>query len=161
MTKAICPGSFDPVTFGHLDIIQRAATTFDEVIVAIMPNPRKQALFTVEERLAMLRESTRDIRGVTVATADGLLVDFARARGALVIVKGLRPIQDFEYEWQMGMVNKELADDIETFFLMSRKEYSYLSSSIVREIAAFGRDVESLVPAGVAARMREKYSQRS
>lgn len=159
MTIAICPGSFDPVTLGHLDIIGRSARTFDRVVVAILTNPRKQALFTMDERLDMLRESTASMPNVTVAAAEGLLVDFARAQGAQVIVKGLRPIQDFEYEWQMGMVNMELAGDIETFFLMSRKEFSYLSSSIVRELAGFGRDVESLVPAHVAARLREKFRQ--
>ena len=158
MTKAICPGSFDPVTLGHLDIVRRAARTFDQVVVTVLANPRKQALFSVEERLEMLRESTADIPNVSVASADGLLVDFARQVGAQVIVKGLRPIQDFEYEWQMGMVNKELASDIETYFLMSRMVFSHLSSSIVRELSAFGRDVDTLVPPGVAERLRRKFS---
>lgn len=159
MRKAICPGSFDPVTNGHLDIIERAATTFDHVIVAILTNPRKQPLFTVEERLEMLGESVQHLPNVSVVAATGLLVDFARAQGAQAIVKGLRPIQDFEYEWQMGMVNKDLDPGVETYFLMSRKEFSYLSSSIVRELAAYGgRNIDDLVPAGVARRLRQKFS---
>ncbi len=160
MTTAICPGSFDPVTNGHLDIISRAARTFDRVIVAILTNPRKQPLFTVNERLEMLRESVQDLPNVTVTSGQGLLVDFARDQGAQVIVKGLRPIQDFEYEWQMGMVNQRLDDAIETVFLMSRPEYSYLSSSIVRELASYGEDVAGLVPPPVARRVREKFAQR-
>lgn len=158
MKKAICPGSFDPVTNGHLDIIRRAARTFDHVTVAILTNPRKQPLFTVEERLEMLNECTRDLPNVSVAASEGgLLVEFARAQGAQAIVKGLRPIQDFEYEWQMGMVNMELNDEIETYFLMSRKEYSYLSSSIVRELASLGGKLDLLVPPNVEARLRQKF----
>lgn len=159
MRKAICPGSFDPVTNGHLDIIGRAAGTWDHVIVAVLSNPRKQPLFTVDERLDMIREAISRWPNVSVASSEGLLVDFARSHGAQVIVKGLRPIQDFEYEWQMGMVNKELDEGIETYFLMSRKEYSYLSSSIIRELAYHGRQIESLVPPHVAVRLREKYGQ--
>jgi pantetheine-phosphate adenylyltransferase len=159
LKKAICPGSFDPVTNGHLDIIRRAARTFEHVIVAILTNPRKQPLFTVEERLDMLRECTREMPNVSVMTNEGgLLVEFARAQGAQAIVKGLRPIQDFEYEWQMGMVNMELNDEIETYFLMSRKEYSYLSSSIVRELAGLGVKLDSLVPSLVEERLRQKFS---
>ncbi|HEY8345875.1 MAG TPA: pantetheine-phosphate adenylyltransferase [Symbiobacteriaceae bacterium] len=160
MKKAICPGSFDPVTNGHLDIITRAARTFDHVIVAVLNNPRKQALFTVEERLEMLREAVKELPNVSVASADGLLVDFAREQGAEVIVKGLRPHQDFEYEWQMGMVNKRLNPNIETYFLMSRMEYSYLSSSIVRELASYGGDVTNLVPPGVAERLYKKFGRK-
>lgn len=158
MKKAICPGSFDPVTNGHLDIITRAARTFDHVVVAILTNPRKQPLFNLQERLDMLREVTRDLPNVSVSSAEGLLVEFARSVGAEAIVKGLRPIQDFEYEWQMGMVNKQLNDEIETYFLMSRKEYSYLSSSIVRELAAYKGNVEGLVPDTVAQRLHAKFN---
>ncbi|HWI60317.1 MAG TPA: pantetheine-phosphate adenylyltransferase [Symbiobacteriaceae bacterium] len=159
MKKAICPGSFDPVTYGHLDIIRRAARTFDHVTVAILHNPRKAPLFTLEERVEMLKECTADLPNVSVDSATGgLLVEFARSKGAQAIVKGLRPIQDFEYEWQMGMVNMQLNDDIETYFLMSRSEYSYLSSSIVRELASFGGKLEGMVPASVEARLREKFS---
>jgi pantetheine-phosphate adenylyltransferase len=158
LRKAICPGSFDPVTNGHLDIVERAAATFDHVVVAVLTNPRKTPLFTVEERLEMLREATAHMPNVSVAAASGLLVEFAREQGCQAIVKGLRPIQDFEYEWQMGMVNRDLDSGIETFFLMSRMEYSYLSSSIVRELASFGRSIEGFVPPGVAARLREKFA---
>lgn len=158
MRKAICPGSFDPVTHGHLDIIGRAARTWDHVMVAVLTNPRKQPLFRAEERVEMLRESLAHLPNVTIASSEGLLVDVARAQGALAIVKGLRPIQDFEYEWQMGMVNMGLDDSIETYFLMSRMEYSHLSSSIVRELASHGRSVDALVPSGVAQRLREKFS---
>jgi pantetheine-phosphate adenylyltransferase len=155
--KAICPGSFDPVTNGHLDVIERAAAQFDEVIVAILTNPRKQALFSADERLEMLGESLRHLPNVRAVRAEGLLVELARREGARAIVKGLRPIQDFEYEWQMGMVNRELDESIETFFLMSRKEYSYLSSSIVRELAAHYAKLAGLVPVGVEERLRQKF----
>jgi pantetheine-phosphate adenylyltransferase len=157
LKRAICPGSFDPVTLGHIDIVERAASTFDHVVEAVMTNPRKTPLFTVEERLEMLREATSAIPNVSVAAATGLLVDFAREQGCQAIVKGLRPIQDFEYEWQMGMVNRDLDSEIETYFLMSRHEYSYLSSSIVRELASFGRPVAGLVPPGVERRLRAKF----
>lgn len=158
MKKAVCPGSFDPVTNGHLDIVQRAAQTFDHVVVAVLPNPRKDPLFSVEERIEMLREATSHLPNVSVETAAGLLVDFAREQGCQAIVKGLRPIQDFEYEWQMGMVNRDLDGGIETYFLMARMGYSYLSSSIVRELASFGRSLEGLVPPGVERRLREKFA---
>lgn len=157
MKKAICPGSFDPVTKGHMDIVERAAATFDHVVVGVLTNPRKTPLFSVDERLEMLREATSHLPNVSVAAGSGLLVDFAREQGCQAIVKGLRPIQDFEYEWQMGMVNRDLDSGVETYFLMSRMEYSYLSSSIVRELASFGRCVEGLVPAGVARRLRDKF----
>jgi len=143
-----------------MDIIRRAAGTFDEVIVAVLTNPRKTPLFTVEERVEMLRMAVSDLPNVSVASAAGLLVDFAREQGADIIVKGLRPIQDFEYEWQMGMVNKELNPHIETYFLMSRMEYSYLSSSIVRELASYGGDVSELVPPGVAERLLQKFGHK-
>lgn len=157
MRKAICPGSFDPVTNGHLDVIERAAAQFDEVIVAILTNPRKQALFTAAERLEMLSDSLAHLPNVRAVHGEGLLVDLARQEGAMAIVKGLRPIQDFEYEWQMGMVNRELDASIETFFLMSRKEYSYLSSSIVRELAAHQAKLDGLVPPTVEQRLRVKF----
>lgn len=159
MKRAICPGSFDPVTLGHLDIIERAAKTFDQVVVAILTNPRKHPLFSVEERLDMLREATSHMPNVSVIAAGGLLVDVARENQCDVIVKGLRPIQDFEYEWQMGAVNRALDERIETFFVMSRTEYSYLSSSIVRELASFGRSTAGLVPPSTEARLREKFAK--
>lgn len=161
MKKAICPGSFDPVTNGHIDIIERTARTFDHVVVTVLTNPRKNPLFTVEERLEMLREATAHIPNVSVAAASGLLVDFATEQGCQAIVKGLRPIQDFDYEWQMGMVNRDLDGNIETYFLMSRTEYSYLSSSIVRELASYGRSLAGQVPDGVAARLQAKFGTNS
>jgi pantetheine-phosphate adenylyltransferase len=134
------------------------ARTFDHVVVAILQNPRKTPLFTIAERLEMLTECTQDIPNVSVASAtDGLLVDFAQKNGAQAIVKGLRPIQDFEYEWQMGMVNMQLNDEVETYFLMSRKEYSYLSSSIVRELASLHGKLDGLVPSSVEERLRRKF----
>ncbi|MDF2630401.1 MAG: phosphopantetheine adenylyltransferase [Symbiobacteriaceae bacterium] len=161
MKTAICPGSFDPVTNGHLDIIRRAARTFDHVIVAILTNPRKAPLFNTLERTDMLKACTQDLPNVSVdSSAPGLLVDFAREKGAQAIVKGLRPIQDFEYEWQMGMVNMQLNDEIETYFLMSRNEYSYLSSSIVRELASLGGKLENLVPPIVEQRLRQKFADK-
>lgn len=159
MAKAICPGSFDPVTNGHLDIVERAARIFDEVAVGVLHNRRKQPLFSMEERMLMLKESVAHLPNVTVIAADGLLIEVARQVGAQVIVKGLRAIQDFEYEFQMGMVNKQLAPDVETMFLMSSEKYSYLSSSIIRELASYGASVEGLVPPGVARRLRERYGQ--
>lgn len=147
------------MTNGHLDIIRRTAQTFDHVIVAILTNPRKQPLFTLEERLEMLQAATSDLPNVSVEHAQGLLVDYAKQRGAQAIVKGLRPIQDFEYEWQMGMVNMLLSEAVETYFLMSRKEYSYLSSSIVRELASLDGALDDLVPAEVAERLRRKFQK--
>jgi len=161
LKKAICPGSFDPVTNGHLDIIRRAARTFDHVIVAVLHNPRKAPLFSLEEREEMLRACTQDLPNISVDSAtEGLLVDFARAKGAQAIVKGLRPIQDFEYEWQMGMVNMQLNDEIETYFLMSRNQYSYLSSSIVRELASLGGKLNDMVPPLVEERLRRKFGSK-
>jgi len=142
-----------------LDVIERAAHTFEHVVVAVLTNPRKHPLFTVEERLAMLEEATSHIPNVSVTAASGLLVDVVRQQNCDVIVKGLRPIQDFEYEWQMGAVNRALDDRIETLFLMSRNEYSYLSSSIVRELASFGRSTAGLVPPSTEARLREKFAK--
>ena len=147
------------MTLGHIDVIERAAQNFEHVVIAVLINPRKHPLFTVEERLAMLEEATKHIPNVTVSSAAGLLVDVAREQHCDVIVKGLRPIQDFEYEWQMGAVNRALDDGIETFFLMSRTEYSYLSSSIVRELASFGRSTAGLVPPSIEARLREKFAK--
>ncbi len=157
MPLAICPGSFDPVTFGHLDIIERAARIFDQVVVAVFTNPQKAPLFTVEERLQMLRESTGHLTNVEVDASEGLLSDYAVRRGAQVIVKGLRAISDFETEFQMARMNKKLAPSVETLFVMTANEYSYLSSSLVKEVARFGGCVSELVPEAVAARLRAKF----
>jgi pantetheine-phosphate adenylyltransferase len=150
--RAVCPGSFDPVTNGHLDVIVRAARLFDEITVAVGVNPRKPGLFTVEERLEMLREVTKDLPEVRVARVDGLLVDFCREHGIQAIVKGLRAVGDFDYELQMAQMNLRLAG-IETVFVPTSPEYSFLSSSLVKEVATYGGDVSGLVPDHVLRRL--------
>ena len=158
MAIALCPGSFDPVTNGHLDIIERAARHFDEVIVAVIRNPQKsQSLFTLEERQEMLREATSHLDNVSIEFFKGLLVDFAREHGAATIVKGLRAVSDFDYELQMAQMNQRLAD-VDTFFLSTSPQHSFLSSSLVREVARFGGDVSSMVPKHVLARLEQRFS---
>jgi pantetheine-phosphate adenylyltransferase len=152
----LCPGTFDPVTNGHVDIIERAAQQFDRVVVGVLDNPGKHPLFGVEERVAMLKEATADADGVEVSTFSGLLVEYARQVGARVVVKGLRAVTDFEYEIQMAQMNKRLGG-VETFLMTTDPMWSYLSSSLVREIARFGGDVSGLVPPVVAQRLREKF----
>ena len=152
---ALCPGTFDPVTNGHLDIIERAAQRFDALIVGVLDNPSKQPLFTVEERVSLLKEVTHDLGNVEVAAFSGLLVDYAKARGVGVVVKGLRAVTDFEYEIQMAQMNHALAD-VETLFMTTAPQWSFLSSSLVKEVARFGGDVSSLVPAVVTERLRER-----
>lgn len=155
MHRAVCPGSFDPVTNGHLDVIARAARLFDEITVAVGVNPRKPGLFTVEERLEMLREVTKDLPEVRVTRVDGLLVDFCREHGIQAIVKGLRAVGDFDYELQMAQMNLRLAG-IETVFVPTSPEYSFLSSSLVKEVATYGGDVSGLVPDHVLRRLAER-----
>lgn len=155
--KAIYPGTFDPVTYGHLDIIARASRLFDEVNVAVTTNPAKQPLFTVDERLAMLSEATRDIDGVAVERFQGLLMDYARERGAAAVVRGLRAITDFEYEFQMALMNRKLADEIDTLFLMPNEKFTYLNSTIVKEVAKLKGDVSTFVSPSVLARLQEKF----
>jgi pantetheine-phosphate adenylyltransferase len=155
---AICPGTYDPVTEGHLDIIRRAASLYSHVVVGIVAqSPRKETLFTVEERQAFLEESLSDESNIKVEIFDILLVDFAHKWGARALVKGLRAISDFEYEFQMSQLNRKLAPDLETVYLMASPEYSFLSSSGVKEIAKFGGKVDDLVPPGVAAKLAELY----
>jgi len=153
---AICPGSFDPVTNGHLDIIERAANVFGKVIIAVAPNPLKAAIFSVEERIEMLREVCSKWPNVEVDSFTGLLVEYAKGRGANVIVKGLRAVSDFEIEFQMALMNRRQEPSIETIFMMTGAEYSYLSSSIVKEVASLGGSVEGLVPEAVLDRLMEK-----
>ena len=152
---ALCPGTFDPVTNGHVDIIERAAQQFDRVVVAVLENPGKQPLFSVEDRVAMLKEATADVDGVEIDAFSGLLVEYARRKGARAIVKGLRAVTDFEYEIQMAQMNQRLGG-VETFFMTTAPTWSYLSSSLVREVARFGGDVRGLVPPVVVERLREK-----
>ncbi len=151
MRRAIYPGSFDPVTNGHLDVIERARKLFDEVIVAVAPNEQKSPMFTLEERLEFLRSSIVENGRVQVATFDGLLVDFALAQEASAVIRGLRAISDFEFEFQMALMNRKLNAKVETIFLMPKEEYTYLSSRIVKEIARLGGDIAMFVPPQVVA----------
>ena len=158
MRRAIYPGSFDPVTAGHLDVIHRAAKLFDELIVAVAFNDQKKSMFTADERMALIRESTAGVANIRVACFDGLLVEFARSESALAVVRGLRAISDFEFEFQMALMNRKLEPTIETIFLTPREEYTYLSSRIVKEIARLGGNVEAFVPPSVARALREKFT---
>ncbi len=158
VTRALVPGSFDPVTNGHLDIIARSSNLFDEVRVVVAINSAKVPLFALAERLEMLNEVCAPHANVQVHTFDGLLVHYAQQVGASVIVKGLRAVSDFEYELQMALMNRRLAERVETMFLMTGAEYSYLSSNIVKEIARLGGAVEGLVPKSVEKRLREKLA---
>ncbi|HSV31292.1 MAG TPA: pantetheine-phosphate adenylyltransferase [Atribacteraceae bacterium] len=153
----IYPGSFDPVTNGHLDIIARANGLFQKVIVAILHNPAKDSLFTASERATMLKEAVREHRRVEVEVFDGLLVNFARARKCRLVLRGLRAISDYEYETQLALTNRRLAPEIETFFLPTSMEFSYLNSSAVKEIARFGGCVNEFVPPVVAEALRRKF----
>lgn len=157
MATALCPGSFDPVTNGHVDIIERTARHFGDVIVAVIRNPAKsEPLFTLDERQEMLHEVLAHLDNVRIDVFKGLLVDYARDQGAEAIVKGLRAISDFDYELQMGQMNHRLSG-IDTFFITTNPEYSFLSSSLVREVARFGGDVSSMVPPSVAKRLDERF----
>jgi pantetheine-phosphate adenylyltransferase len=156
MRRAIYPGSFDPVTNGHLDVIERARTLFDEVIVAVAINDQKEPLFAPDERIAMLRKAIT-IEAVRVAPMEGLLVEFAASENAHAVVRGLRAISDFEFEFQMALMNRKLDREIETIFLMPKEEYTYLSSRIVKEIARLGGDVSAFVPRPVAEALAKKF----
>ena len=159
MSTALCPGSFDPVTNGHVDIIERTSRHFDGVIVAVTRNPQKsQSRFDLEERREMLGDALRHLDNVRIETLKGLVVDFARDHGAEIIVKGLRAVSDFEYELQMAQMNKSLSG-IDTIFMSTAPEYSFLSSSLVCEVAKFGGDVSAMVPASVSARLVERFSR--
>jgi pantetheine-phosphate adenylyltransferase len=152
---ALCPGTFDPVTNGHLDIIERASQTFETVVVAVLENPAKQPVFTIHERVAMLEKACAGMSGVEVAAFRGLLVDFARRRGDAVIVKGLRAVSDYEFEIQMAQMNHRLGE-VETLFMPTNPKWSFLSSSLVKEVARFGGNVEGLVPDQVKKRLLDR-----
>jgi pantetheine-phosphate adenylyltransferase len=160
MSGAVCPGSFDPVTLGHIDVFERAAAQFDEVVVAVLVNPNKQGMFTLDERIAMVTESTTHLRNLRVESGEGLVVDFATARGLTAIVKGLRTGTDFEYELQMAQMNKHIAG-VDTFFVATTPRYSFVSSSLAREVAMLGGDVSELLPEPVNVRLRAKLSDRN
>jgi pantetheine-phosphate adenylyltransferase len=155
MRRAVCPGSFDPITNGHLDIIERASQLFDEVVVVVGVNNSKNRFFEPDERLDMIREATAGLPNVSVDVFRGLLVDFCRAHGIQVIVKGLRAVSDFDYELQMGQMNRSLAE-VDTLFMPADPHYSFLSSSLVKEVATYGGDVSGLVPEPVLRRLQER-----
>ncbi len=159
MTSAIYPGSFDPVTLGHMDIIERTAQIMDHVIVGVLCNQKKTPLFSVEERVKMLKSVTAHLSNVEVKAFDGLTIDFARENGAKVIVRGLRAITDFEYELQLSQTNRVMAPEIDTLFLTTSLKYSYLSSSMVKEIAMYGGDISAFLHADVAKLVREKMKR--
>ncbi len=157
--RAVYPGTFDPITNGHIDIIERGSAIFDEVIVAILRNPEKEPLFSIEERVTMISNTVLVFPNIQVDTFDGLLVDYAQKVGAQVIVRGLRAISDFEYELQMAMMNRRMKSTIETIFMMPNETYSYLSSKLVREIARLGGTLTGLVPAEVEEKLTKKFVQ--
>jgi len=157
-TLAICPGSFDPITYGHLDIIERGAKIFDHVVVAVFNNRSKSPLFSVEERMELLKEVTKDFDNVSIDESSGLLMDYAQEKEASVILRGLRAVSDFEYEMQITAMNRTLNEDIETFFVMTNNQYSFLSSSMVKEVAKYGGSIKDLVPPVVEQALQEKFS---
>lgn len=157
MKTAIYPGSFDPVTFGHIDIIKRASQIFDNLTVAVLNNKVKTPLFSVNERVKILEDVVKDLPNVTVTSYEGLLVDFAKQSGANAIIRGLRAVTDFEYELQLSQTNKKLCDDVDTIFLTTALEYAYLSSSTVKEVASFGGDISKFVPEFIAELTYQKY----
>lgn len=161
MTVAIYPGTFDPLTNGHLDLIKRSVRMFEKVIVAIFESPMKGPLFTVEERRRLIEESTRGLNIEIDAFSNTLLVFYAKRRQAHVIIRGLRAIADFEYEFQMTLMNRRLDEDIETMFLMPREEYTYVASRLIKEVAAYGGNVEELVPPPVALALKEKFQRQA
>lgn len=155
-TRAIYPGTFDPVTYGHIDLIKRARRIFDEVVVAVAHNPGKHPLFTVDERVTLLRQATRSMPGVVVDHFNSLVVDYVRRRRARVVLRGLRMLSDFEYEFQMALTNRKLSDDVETIFMMPSESYAYVSARLLKEAGALGADLSAFVPRFVAAALRRK-----
>jgi|SRR5699024_473966 len=155
---AICPGSFDPITYGHLDIIERAAKVFDHVVVAVFHNESKSPLFSIEERMELIIEATKHLKNVSVDSHGGLLMNYAEKKKANALVRGLRAVSDFEYELQITSMNRKLYPEIETFYIMANNKYSFLSSSIVKEVAKFNGNVSDLVPEVVENALKEKYT---
>jgi len=158
--KAIYPGTFDPVTYGHIDVIKRALKAFGEVTVAVAHNPQKNPLFTVEERVKLLKESLKGVEGVEVKSFEGLVVELARRERAGIVIRGLRMLSDFEYEFQMALTNRKLEDSVETVFLMPSEAYSYVSSKLLKEAAALGADVAYFMPACACVALKEKIGRK-
>ena len=158
--RAIYPGTFDPVTYGHIDLIQRALKIADEVVVAVAHNSSKQPLFSVQERMAMLKRATQGLRGVTVDHFDCLVVDYCRRKRAQVMIRGLRMLSDFEYEFQMALTNRKLSHDVETIFLMPSEAYAYISARLIKETSALGADLSAFVPRFVETALKRKLSKR-
>ncbi|MBA3629303.1 MAG: pantetheine-phosphate adenylyltransferase [Actinobacteria bacterium] len=159
MPVAMCPGSFDPPTKGHVDVVERASRYFEGVVVAVIANPSKEPLFSVQERKGLLADALAHVGNVEIASFDGLLVDFARSRGITLAVKGLRAVSDFEYELQMAQMNTTLAPGLDTMFMTAKPSWAFLSSSLVKEVARYGGSVEGLVPPGVATALSERYGR--
>jgi pantetheine-phosphate adenylyltransferase len=154
---AVYPGTFDPVTNGHIDLVERSLRIFDEVIIAVAENPKKAPLFSLPERVAMFKAVASDFRNITIEGFDGLLVDYVRTKKAVAIIRGLRAVSDFEYEMQMALMNRRLDNNIETVFMMPNQEYSFITSTIVKEAASYGGDVSSLAPGVVVEKLKEKF----
>jgi pantetheine-phosphate adenylyltransferase len=160
MKIGVYPGTFDPITNGHIDIIRRSLQVFDKVIVAVAPNPKKKPLFDIQERVEMIQESTRDIPNVQIEIFEGLLADYMKRKGAHAIIRGLRAISDFEHEFMMALMNRKLDSEAETVFLMPSEEYSYLTSSAIKEVASYGGVVKDLVPPIVARRLQDHFKKK-
>lgn len=156
---AVYPGTFDPVTNGHVDLAERSLRMFDRVIVAVAANPKKQPLFELSERIVMFKRATKGYRNLVIEGFDGLLVDYVKERKAVAIIRGLRAVSDFEHEMQMALMNRRLDEDIETVFLMPNEDYSFITSTIVKEAASYGGDVSSLVPKGVVEKLRKRFGK--
>ena len=156
---AVYPGTFDPVTNGHIDIIKRGKTIFSSIIVAVIEHPKKNTLFTIDERISLLKHAVKDIKNVKVELFDGLLVDYVKNKKAQAIIRGVRAISDFDYEFQMALMNRKLDDNIETVFMIPNEAYSYLSSSLVKEIAQYKGNVDMFVPELVKTRLNEKFKE--
>jgi len=157
---AVYPGTFDPITLGHIDVIKRASKLFNKIIVAIAINQKKQTLFTMEERFEFATEALKDFKNVEVQLVKGLIVDFAISYKATALIRGLRAVSDFEYEFQIALMNKKIANEIDTVFLMPDEKYTYLNSSIIRELSSYGKDVSDFVPSIVSMKLKEKFLDR-
>ena len=157
MKTGVYPGTFDPITYGHLDIIHRSLRIFDQVIVAVAPNPQKDPLFNIDERFLMVQEACRGLKNLKIERFDGLLVEFSKQKGAVAVVRGLRAVSDFEYEMQIALMNQQLDKEVQTLFMMPSQEYTYLTSSIVKAVARYKGRIKTFVPECVAKRLKEKY----